>query len=251
MDTEPTTESRYFQNPMLTEATGIRIDDDGRIYGHIATWSACHIGFDKMCRMAPHSMTDYAMYATGFVKTETGMQRVGQITMGTGHASLSSDLRNAAYHYDNTGSAIADVAVGEDGIGIWFSGKLRDSATPEQIHDLRASGRLSGDWRAWGSGLEMVAALAVNVPGFPVPPEALAASGGYQSALVAAGIVDTMTLDTQTFQQLDTDAIIAIARNAVADYRHQEKVAAAVAPLRKKVRDRALANARDRFTKEK
>jgi hypothetical protein len=34
----------------------------------------------------------------------------------------------------------------------------------------------------------LVAALAVNVPGFPIPRIGLAASGGKQSALVAAGI---------------------------------------------------------------
>jgi hypothetical protein len=35
----------------------------------------------------------------------------------------------------------------------------------------------------------MVAALVVNTPGFPIPRTALAASGGQQVSLVAAGIV--------------------------------------------------------------
>jgi hypothetical protein len=48
---------------------------------------------------------------------------------------------------------------------------------------------LSGDWRRIGGNLELVAALAVNVPGFPVPrPRGLVASGSMQS-LVAAGML--------------------------------------------------------------
>src|SRR5690606_13420397 len=46
-----------------------------------------------------------------------------------------------------------------------------------------------GDWRRVGGGFEMVAALAVNVPGFPIPRTAVAASAEKESALVAAGIV--------------------------------------------------------------
>lgn len=52
-----------------------------------------------------------------------------------------------------------------------------------------AAGGISGDWRSIGGHLELVAALAVNVPGFPVPRPALAASAGRQTALVAAGVV--------------------------------------------------------------
>jgi hypothetical protein len=79
------------------------------------------------------------------------------------------------------------VAAGEDEHGIWISGAVRASATPEQIAALRGSA-LSGDWRTIRGHLELVAALAVNVPGFPIPRIGLAASGGKQSALVAAGI---------------------------------------------------------------
>ena len=56
------------------------------------------------------------------------------------------------------------------------------------LRALRAS-PLSGDWRAAAGGLEMVAVLAVNTPGFPVPrPAALVASGAVVS-LTAAGMV--------------------------------------------------------------
>jgi hypothetical protein len=57
-----------------------------------------------------------------------------------------------------------------------------------QVAALRA-GALSGDWREIRGHLELVAALVVNVPGFPIPRVGLAASAGIQSALVAAGMV--------------------------------------------------------------
>jgi hypothetical protein len=80
------------------------------------------------------------------------------------------------------------VTVGEDDFGIWFAGALRTGVKPEQVRELRA-GSLSGDWRYLGGNLELVAALAVNVPGFPVPRvQAGLAASGVQTALVAAGI---------------------------------------------------------------
>jgi hypothetical protein len=55
------------------------------------------------------------------------------------------------------------------------------------VHELRASGRVSGDWRRIGGQLRLVGLLAVNVPGFPIQaPRARVASGAPQ-ALVAAG----------------------------------------------------------------
>jgi hypothetical protein len=92
-------------------------------------------------------------------------------------------------HYEHTGRAIADVNAGEDAYGIWVAGALRPGATDDQVRALRGA-PLSGDWRKIGSsGLELVAALAVNVPGFPIPrPQGLAAGGAMQ-ALVAAGML--------------------------------------------------------------
>ena len=105
--------------------------------------------------------------------------------MNTGHADLSVRANDAAAHYDHTGAAIADVHMGQDDHGIWFAGILRPGVTSEQIHALQAA-QLSGDWRAIGGELELVAALVVNVPGFPIPRPSLAAAGGKQVSLVAA-----------------------------------------------------------------
>ena len=72
--------------------------------------------------------------------------------------------------------------IGEDEYGIWFAGALRPDATPEQVRKLRAAS-VSGDWRNMGSGLELVAALAVNQPGYPLAQVA----SGHPEAMVATG----------------------------------------------------------------
>lgn len=152
--------------------------------------------------LAPRSRTDYAFFRTGSVLTaEDTTVRVGQLTIGSGHAPLSATHRAAADHYDNAARAWADVACGEDAHGIWIAGAVRSGIEEATLRAARASA-LSGDWRNIGGNLEMLAALSVNAPGFPVV--SLAASGEVipmaraqarvnettgTMALVAAGIV--------------------------------------------------------------
>lgn len=159
----------WFTKPDLQGLTPITVTDDGHIFGHLAGWNSCHVGINGRCQLAPRSSSDYAFFAHGQVKTADGdMVRTGRITLGTGHAALSLSADAAKAHYDDTGTAVADIAVGEDEHGIWFSGALRPDVTPAQIRTLRASA-VSGDWRAQNGHLELMALLAVNTPGFPVP----------------------------------------------------------------------------------
>lgn len=191
--------TEWFQRQDLDNpAVGVIVDGD-RVYGYVSAWGVCHIGIEGVCTTAPPSTTDYAYFATGYIHTEDGEKvRVGQITIDTGHANLRSNAKVAAAHYDNTGAAAADVAIGEDAFGIWFAGALRSSISDEQRHALEASGRVSGDWRQMmGGGLELIAALAVNVPGFPIPVQAgFAASAEGQLSLVAAGVVVPEVVET-------------------------------------------------------
>lgn len=227
---------------------GIEVTDN-HIYGYMAQWGVCHIGIANVCTEAPMSKTDYWYYATGVVDTAEGPVRVGQITMDTGHASLRANAKVAAAHYDNTGAAVADVAVGEDDFGIWFSGVLRPTITDDQLHALRASGRISGDWRTIGGNLELVAGLVVNVPGLPIPHTLVASADGVQTALVAAGVVTPDPAPATTFSEtkMDAETIAAITRTAVAEYRHQEKREERVVPLRAALRDKHVAALRDRL----
>lgn len=182
-------DGRMVQAPDGTWGCPLTVTDDGRIYGHLAKWGTCHIGFDGACVTPPASEAAYAYFATGSIATDAGEVPVGQITLGTGHAAATLGARPAVEHYDNTGTAVADVAAGEDEYGIWYAGRLRPTATDDDVLALRHGGAVSGDWRRLGGSLELVAALAVNTPGFPVPRRALAASAGVQTSLVAAGLV--------------------------------------------------------------
>lgn len=211
-----------FQRPEAldeyADGTPLTVTDDGHVYGHLAVWGICHIGVDGLCQEPPVSATNYAYFATGSVATDDGLYMpTGPLVMGTGHASLRLGHRPAAAHYDNTGTAVADVTMGQDHIGIWFSGMIRPGTTPEQIYALRASGKVSGDWRKIAGGLELVAALVVNTPGFSIPRPALAASGTSATAMVAAGIVRTpvapalssgaITVDSEAFVQRVLEAV--------------------------------------------
>lgn len=179
----------WFKDPQLTGPTALVVEDDGRVYGHIAAWGTCHIGQIGKCVEPPTSPSNYAYFRTGALQTAEGTSvAVGHLTMGTGHAGPRDSANAAAEHYDNTGTVFADVAAGEDAYGIWVAGSLRPGITAEQVRVAR-SAPISGDWRTIRGSLELVGALAVNVPGFPVPrPQGLLASGEVKS-LQASGVV--------------------------------------------------------------
>jgi hypothetical protein len=159
--------SSWFANPKLTEPTALTVDDSGRVYGHLAVWGQCHVGFGDRCIQPPHSPAAYAHFLTGEILCDDGFRfPVGQITMNAGHAPQSANASQTAAHYDNTAMAAADVTAGEDDFGIWVAGALRPGLRPEDIRALMAAD-VSGDWRRIGGALELVAVLAVNVPGFP------------------------------------------------------------------------------------
>lgn len=179
----------WFKDPALTGPTALVVEDDGRVYGHIAAWGTCHIGQIGKCVEPPTSPSNYAYFRTGALRTAEGTSvAVGHLTMGTGHAGPRDSANAAAEHYDNTGTVFADVAAGEDAYGIWVAGSLRPGISAEQVRVAR-SAPISGDWRTIRGSLELVGALAVNVPGFPVPrPQGLLASGEVKS-LQASGVV--------------------------------------------------------------
>lgn len=183
----------WFDSPNLTEPTPLQVRKDGRVFGHIALWGTCHTGHAGECTEPPTSKADYAYFRTGAIETDDGKEvAVGRITIDTTHADTRSRRLNAAQvqmHYDNTGSTVAYVTAGEDSHGIWVAGTLKPDATEEQVRALRAS-PLSGDWRRIGSSLELLAVLAVNGPGFPVPrPQGMVASGRMEALIASTGMM--------------------------------------------------------------
>jgi hypothetical protein len=174
----------HFDPPALSKPTPLTFTDDGRVFGHIATWGTCHIGFGGQCVTPPRSASQYAYFHTGEVLTSAGPLSVGHLTFGTGHAGGKLAPMATIRHYDDTGMVGADVVCGEDAHGIWVSGSVRDTLTASERHAFRAAPP-SGDWRNIGGSLELVAVLSVNTPGFPVPRARVAS--GVPLALVAGG----------------------------------------------------------------
>lgn len=192
-----------FADPKLTKPTPVTITPDGRIFGHIAQWNVCHTGVGNSCVLAPHSKTNYQKFHQGTVITSEGEAiRVGKITLGAGHADTKLGLIPASEHYDNTATAVAVVCAGEDQFGAWCAGTLLSGLSNERIAELRRS-PLSGDWRLDRSvdNLELIAALAVNSPGFPI----FEIVAGAQISLVAAGMVITDVV-AETFESANEDA---------------------------------------------
>lgn len=165
----PAYPAEMFSDPGFDGPTLPHITEEGRIQGHLAAFNVCHTGIQDACVIAPRSQTDYAWFHTApAVKTEDGGRvKVGRLTVGGGHAGPRLSAGPAIAHYDDAGTCFALVHVGEDEHGIWFSGVPAPGATSEQVAAGLAA-PLSGDWRNVGGNLELVAALAVNTPGFPI-----------------------------------------------------------------------------------
>lgn len=187
--------AEWFLDPNLGAPTRMTIDDDGRLYGHLAAWGTCHTGY-VTCVQPPRG-GDYGtfMSASG-VETDDGYRvDTGALVWGIPHADLSLSLLDAFHHYEIPAHGFADVRVGEDAHGIWFAGALRPHVTVEDLRTLRALS-ISGDWRRRAGRLDLIAGLAVNYPGFPIPRngnQPVVASAAYDhgviDSLVAAGVI--------------------------------------------------------------
>lgn len=226
--TEETTmpQRAWFDDPKLDGPTPLTVTADGQVFGHLATWDTCHVGMQGGCTTAPHSQHDYAYFRTGEVDTDGGPVPVGHLTAETGHATADASPDETVSHYDNTGTVVADVASGEDTHGIWVAGMLRPGISDEQRYALKA-GALSGDWRRIGGNLELVAALVVNVPGFPIPRTEMAASMGKDYALVAAAIVTRSGMNPNDI----ADQVVARLRQMASREQRAAALVASVAPV--------------------
>lgn len=170
----------------------LTVTDDGLVYGHLATWDQCHHGFANECVLAKGSRTNYSLFHVGAIKTKEGdFVDVGRIVVGDGgHASIAYGAVDTNKFYDKTAQVGAFVRAVDGKYGIWLSGAVRSDCPAERVRDMLANPP-SGDWRRHEGWLELIAALSVPVPGFPVPryEYALAASAESMEvdSLVATG----------------------------------------------------------------
>lgn len=189
----PTRPPRAWFDPQpLDGPTPLVVTPEGRVHGTLAAAGTCHIGNpsgDGRCITAPGSDNGFPYFHLGHAETAEGdLVPVGKITLGAGHAKPDAGFRAAVDHYDNTATAAAVVRAYHDEAGnINVFGALVPGVSAEQRAELMRS-PLSGDWRRVGGRLELVAALAVNVPGFPVPVRRTD-TAGMVASLVAAGSV--------------------------------------------------------------
>jgi hypothetical protein len=179
----------------LPGPTPLVVDDDGNVYGHIAAWGTCHTGFSDVCVTPPKSPSNYSLFHVGAVRLEDGTDLpVGKLTVSGSHANTKWGVRRTVEHYDNTATAAAVVRAYEDEHGIQVSGRIIPGTPPEKVAELRRS-PISGDWRPVGNDMELVAALGVNAPGFPIPRTEVGMVDGRQMSLVAAGVLAPREVD--------------------------------------------------------
>lgn len=237
--------AEFFTDPGFDRVTPLTIDKaTGRVYGHLAQWKSCHIGINGACTKPPKSRSGYANFIHGVVDTDQGEQPVGTLTYGIGHANPMLRAAAATAHYDQTDAVFAFVNVGEDEFGIWYAGVLRPGTTDDMIDDVRAIGALSGDWRRFPRyGLDLVAAVSVNTPGYSLAASGTAEWEGHgdgQSTALGLGLVDPREqVDGETHE--DFAERVALRAAAIVESRHRRE------GLASRVQHMRLADARRRI----
>jgi hypothetical protein len=181
-----------FTLPALDGPTPITWDwETGRVFGHVATWQTCHVGYADVCVTAPRDETSgYRAFNRFPVETEDGETVwAGRITVGGRHAGLELDAARTMSVYDGKTTA-AYVRAYEDQYGLVVAGWIEIPAdSPERAAIDRR--KVSGDWRETPDGLSLVEVLALSPgprrhaePGFPIP--GTFSRSGRQVALTAA-----------------------------------------------------------------
>ena len=181
-----------FALPELTGPTPITWDwDTGRVFGHVATWQTCHVGYADVCVTAPRDESgEYAWFNRHPVQTSEGETVwAGRITVGGRHPGLSLTAAATMAQYDEK-TVAAHVRAYEDAHGIVVAGVIAPDL--RETHKVTLNRRkVSGDWRETPAGLSLVEILALSPgprahaePGFPIP--GTFSRGGRQVALTAA-----------------------------------------------------------------
>ena len=153
-----------FHIPEPSEPHKIRVDVDGRVYGHLALWDSPHRSSIDRLRFCPRPSLAYSEFNHPGPLTEQGQVGTGPIFLCGGHPGQSMQGKSRAQiaaAYGGTENAWADVRVSEGVHGPWVSGRVRPGLSDEAIYAARAS-HISGHWL----GDELVAIVSVNVPGF-------------------------------------------------------------------------------------
>lgn len=168
---EPSTDSRLRYDPDRgLWSCPPTLTDDGHYFGHVTPMGICLRGRPDRCLTPPDGDLE------GFMRGRApaaGGRRTGVVTLsrrhGNGHCSTGVGILEATKFYDG-GWGGADVRVGRDRYGIWFSGMARPGIAEDDAYKLCACD-VSGHWEYPLNGVKTRATLvglpAVDVGGFP------------------------------------------------------------------------------------
>lgn len=162
-------------------------------YGHVATWSTCHAGFDDVCLLAPRDPNGgaYRDFHVHRVETTEGTVYAGRITAGGTHPPMGDFAVDAmaVRRAHDAMATVAHVRAVEDEWGLLICGPIVDGLDDETLR-IMSRRKVSPDWRETVDGLSMIEILAlppgpraVSEPGFPVQA---GFASGRQVALVAS-----------------------------------------------------------------
>ncbi|QYN17598.1 2'-5' RNA ligase family protein [Amycolatopsis sp. DSM 110486] len=196
-----------FDKRNLTKPTPITVTPDGQLYGNIALWASCHRGIGGECVRPPRSRIDYAAFhqydhavSASTDGANPGVVKVGYLLAGCDHAPIDVSEDQARDYHEKACTRVAAVRAYEDDHGIQVAGHLMPGVTEQQVADLR---HISGEWRT--VSLELMAAVGVDDPGYPVAP------------LDATNVAVTASADVEVYSEGESRALALVAHIPLVD----------------------------------
>jgi hypothetical protein len=229
----------------LNGPTAITWDwERGLVYGHVATWRTCHVGYDDVCVTPPRDADEsYSWFNRYAVETQdAGTIWAGRITVGGQHAGLSLSASGAMGVHDSK-TVAAYVRAYSDEHGIVIAGAIEPGLTDGDRAILERR-KVSGDWREVSGSLALVEVLALSPgpralsePGFPVIETHVA--NGRQISLVACLSPEPGALVASPAAPVDVNALAAALEDRMRARAARSELAATVEADDRKLADGA------------
>ena len=197
IEVHETPPAAWYREPTDVDVTSaLMVTEQGRVYGAVAPLGMNHRAFASAGRRqeVPFGNVDYSKFLGSWGISDEGLVAAGPLTMDTGHAPMHrANHQVAPLHYDNSGSVVAAVCVGENRTRnmVWMAGALVPGVSVDMVARMLAC-RCSGDWQPHADRagwMELVACLLVPSPGFAMAhQEGPTATWNDQGALVASSV---------------------------------------------------------------
>lgn len=182
----------------------VRIEDDGRIWGHVTADGTCMRGPNE-CRLIPESGLVAGFHVGSPVRLDDGSEiRTGPMTLGGLHLDRRLTLAQArrARHEDSTNVVARAVAWPDPPHGIAVTGSLVPGLDETTVARLQTAGWSVEMWRSPQSGqYELLSVHSVPTPASPI---AASADCGCDGSCTAADertdlevVADALTLLTE------------------------------------------------------